>query len=575
MSIYRHESGNSNSLSHSNISPLLQDSQGILWVGTENGLNRKNPGSEEFIHYPLELDEPNPDFITPYQWVWSLLEDSEGQIWVGTLGGGLLRYDRSKDRFIRIRHDPDDPDSLPNDAIRSMTEDLDGNLWVGTGRGLARLLDLEPPRFERFDFMELFPEQNLTHVTALNVDQAGNLWAGLDQAVVVKPADSETFQFIHHDPSDPASLGSGRVWTIFEDISGVLWVLTDSISWLVPSLNAFSLYPQKLSLTDEDHLALDSSNRLWTGGRSGLIGLDLDLGEWSNHIPEPDAERIGANRIKGAGIYEDDIGRIWVSTPSRLNQFDPESGTFEFIDLPAEPNAMVLGSDGLMWMALPFKGLGALNVETNDLQIFAPDESDPTSVSHRFGYAVHEDSKGRLWYGTQHGLNLFDRSSGKATRYFNSPGDATSLSNNTVRQIFEDQSGQLWFGTQFGLNLLNGDEGFIRHFNGEEATDNVFSSIVSFGDNYLWLATDRGIARFDTTAGGFTNYSSADGLPPNFRQILQAGDNGILYTVTPAGFLAIDTKQLEFTPHPPPVVLTDFRLFNQPVGIAPKVCQRL
>lgn len=570
MTIYRHEPDNPQSLSHSNISIVIQDSQDILWVATENGLNRKDPGSEDFRHYPLNFEQPNPDILTPYQWVWCLFEDSHGQLWVGTLGGGLLRYDRAADHFTRILNDPDNPESLPNDVVRTITEDQDGSLWVGTGDGFARLLDQDSPRFERFDPRELFPERNLHGVTtALLFDQAGNLWAGIGGAVIVRPAGTDLFEFFQHDPADPGSLGNGRVWTIFEDRSDVLWMLTDSISWMVPSLNAFSLFPKELPPTDEDHLTLDSSNRLWTGSQDGLIGLDLDSGEWSHHVPFAASEGSRDNSIKGAGIYEDANGKIWVSTPRRLNQFDPASGNFETIDLPAEPNAMFMGSDGLMWMALPFKGLGALDVATQVLQIFASDESDPTSVSHNFGYAVLEDSKNRLWYGTQHGLNLFDRSTGKATRYFNIPSDVTSLSNNTVRQIFEDTSGRLWIGTQYGLSLLGENNGkFIRYFNGKGASDNVFSSIVSFGDKYLWLATDRGIARFDTSNGKFNNYSYADGLPSGFKRVLQAGGNGILYTPTMAGFVAIDTKKLEYTSDPPPIVLTDFRLFNRSVAVS-------
>ncbi len=96
----------------------------------------------------------------------------------------------------------------------------------------------------------------------------------------------------------------------------------------------------------------------------------------------------------------------------------------------------------------------------------------------------------------------------------------------------------------------------------------MFNSMVSFGDGFLWLATDRGIARFNTESGQFTNYSYSDGLPPNFKRVLQAGDNGILYTLTTSGFIAIDTNKLEYESGPPPVVLTDFRLFNQPVAVS-------
>ncbi|MFC1720328.1 two-component regulator propeller domain-containing protein, partial [Pseudomonadota bacterium] len=147
ITVFRHEAGNPQSLSHSGVAPILRDSQGILWVGTENGLNRQEPGANDFTYYPLNFENSDPNIVTPAQWVWSLFEDSAGNLWIGTLGGGLLLYDRASDSFTRFLNDPENPESLPHNVVRDITEDHFGHLWVATTNGIGRLEDTKSARF--------------------------------------------------------------------------------------------------------------------------------------------------------------------------------------------------------------------------------------------------------------------------------------------------------------------------------------------------------------------------------------------------------------------------------------------
>jgi signal transduction histidine kinase/ligand-binding sensor domain-containing protein/CheY-like chemotaxis protein len=568
LSVYRHDPENPSSLSHSNIGPIIRDAHAVLWVGTIDGLNRLDAESGKFVRYPLKIDDPDPENFLPVNWVWCLFEDSNQNLWVGTLGGGLLRYDRVGDRFNRTLHDPNNPASLPGNVIRSITEDHEGNIWVGTDKGLARLLDESANRFEVFNTRSMFEDRNLLDVDAMLEDRSGNLWASLGEAIIVRPAGSEAFEFFEHDPADPGSIGDGRIWSIYEDRSGVIWFTSNRISRLVPSVHAFSVFPLDAEAGHFEFLSYDGHDHLRVGGKEGLHEFSLAAKQWTTYRLFPDAANNKQNWIHGSEILEEHDRRLLVATADRLNRFDPNTGVVETVDLPVEPNAMDIGSDGLVWMALPFTGLASLDFETEELQIFGPDTSNPDSVSDDFGYAVLEDEQGRLWYGTLHGLNLFERSTGTAKKYLREPGNEASLSDNTVRRLFEDNHGRLWVGTQFGLNLfLEGGNGFKRYFNGSQAQDNFINSITSFGDEILWLATDRGIARFDMAAGDFRNYSYSDGLPANFQPALRAGENGILYGLTSKGILRIDTNLLDQKSEPPAIAFTGFRLFNEPVQV--------
>ncbi len=136
-------------LSHSSVWAIHQDSQGFLWVGTQEGLNRYDGyGFKVYEH-----DSEDPDSLSESE-VLAILEDRRGEFWLGTRGGGLNRYLTSEERVEHFRHRSQDPASLSRfvryrDAgtgpgrgpVYAMFEDRSGALWTGAlGGGLHRLV---------------------------------------------------------------------------------------------------------------------------------------------------------------------------------------------------------------------------------------------------------------------------------------------------------------------------------------------------------------------------------------------------------------------------------------------------
>jgi ligand-binding sensor domain-containing protein len=114
-------------LSQVSVHSIVQDGQGFLWFGTEDGLNRFDGYSFRVYRHNL-LDSTS----LSNNWIECLYIDRRATLWVGTYGGGLNRYDHLTDRFVRYRHDPNDPQSLSNDFIYALAEDEAGNLWLAT-----------------------------------------------------------------------------------------------------------------------------------------------------------------------------------------------------------------------------------------------------------------------------------------------------------------------------------------------------------------------------------------------------------------------------------------------------------
>ena len=131
---------NETGISSNIIRSILEDRNGDLWFGTDEGINklardekfRKSPVFINYKHDPGDMSSISYDYVLP------IFESKKGDIWIGTLGGGLNRVIKGTapglDKFEWITTE----DGLPDDVIKSIEEDGDGNLWIASNGGLSR-----------------------------------------------------------------------------------------------------------------------------------------------------------------------------------------------------------------------------------------------------------------------------------------------------------------------------------------------------------------------------------------------------------------------------------------------------
>jgi len=123
-----------NGLSHNSVYSIIQDRDGLIWIGTKDGLNSYN--GFNFTIYRYEFFDSTS---ISKSWVNALFEDSQGFIWIGTEGGGLNRFDKNSGKFIRYRNHPENANSICSNIVYSISEDKDSNLWIGTRNGISVL----------------------------------------------------------------------------------------------------------------------------------------------------------------------------------------------------------------------------------------------------------------------------------------------------------------------------------------------------------------------------------------------------------------------------------------------------
>ena len=133
---FRNDPANPRSLGGNGITSLLEDDAGNIWAGVfRGGLNRFDRATETFVRY--RHDPANPAGLSDDN-VLALAKDSAGLLWIGTEHGGLNRFDRASGAFAHYQHDPQSPASLAPGLVFCIHEDRNGTLWVGTqGGGLG------------------------------------------------------------------------------------------------------------------------------------------------------------------------------------------------------------------------------------------------------------------------------------------------------------------------------------------------------------------------------------------------------------------------------------------------------
>ena len=246
----------------------VQDHDGFIWVGTQDGLARYDGiGFRVFRHDPAD-----PGSLTSND-MSTLLVDRDGRLWCGGEASGLHRLDADGRSFTHWRHRPNELGTLGSDDLFALAQDASGAIWVGTYLGgLNRLQpdgsflhvdhDAEDPRSLRS-----------STVYALYADAQDRVWVGTDEGLDVRSADG---RIVHVDlPPLQQRPGPSVVMTFMQDSDGSVLVGTFKGLFRV---DAQLRYRGEVAAAQPPlrvaALAHEGRDGLWIGTLTGLAHLD-------------------------------------------------------------------------------------------------------------------------------------------------------------------------------------------------------------------------------------------------------------------------------------------------------------
>lgn len=492
--IFKSNFNNAHSLSGNYVTVLFEDLQSNLWIGTRGGgLNRFNPTTEQFTHF--RHNETNPNTLSNNT-VHAITQDSKSNIWIGTDGGGLNRLDPVTKQFTHYRHKKVDTNSLSHDAVSVITEDLKGNIWLGTwGGGLNHF----NPVTNKFTHYKQQPKDansiSDNAVSAIIKDKQGNLWIGT-KGGGLNYFDTDSKQFTHyrHKENNLNSLSHDEIGTITIDNQGTLWLgtLGGGLNHFDPITKKFTHYLHQTSninsLSNNSIRALtyDHQGNLWVGTDGGGINRLNSLTKQFTHYHHQSKNPNSLSNNIVRAITQDRQGTLWVGTwGGGLNRFNSATGQFtHYKNDKTNSNSLsdnkiyVITEDNQnnLWIGTDGNALNRFNPATEQFTHYQHEANNPKSLSDNAVSAITQDQQGNIWIGTWKGLNLFNPITEQFTHYRHQPANSNSLSNDSIRVITEDRQGKLWIGTWKGLNHFDPDTGKFTHYTHKAKKPNSLSN---------------------------------------------------------------------------------------------------
>jgi ligand-binding sensor domain-containing protein/signal transduction histidine kinase len=483
------------------VNSVAVDRRGVLWMGARTGLYRRllDGRAERYTtHHGL------PDNFTG-----SLMEDRGGRWWAATRNGGfcLLAADPDTTRRV-IERCYSTADGLPHNDVRAMFQSSDGTMWIGTILGLSEFI---PQAAAGKIFRNYTAANGLSErqIYALAEDRDGNLWIGTRRAGVMKMA---RHGFFSYGDADGFHSGTSHR-EIFETTSGELCVLTETGSGgLIQRRKSQKFVATRLNLphlAGTGSFVLENgfqsrAGEWWLATRHGLVRFPSTTEKDLARIPPKiytTADGLPTDSIDR--VYQDGLGMLWIATTyaplqlTRWNRADGRLRPYSIAEVgfpsakPGWVTAVAADAAGDLWLG--FRDFGGL-VRCRDGR-FERFFAEPAAIRAPVN-ALHLDHDRRLWIASaQGGLYHVDDPAAaqpRMARYTTADG----LSSNEILCLTEDQWGRIYAGTNRGVDRLDPASGLIKHYT---TADGLSKGAVSLAyqdhRGELWFVADEGISR--------------------------------------------------------------------------------
>lgn len=535
-------------ISHNRTQALLLAPDGNVWAGTSDGLNIYDYRTDSIIKVrtntsPLKLIYNDITYLST--------SPDKSKIWIGTYGNGVNYFDWQNQKFYGLTL-PGIKNIPPPLQVMSILEDDNRRLWIGTQRAGLYRYNIDDKKLDYF-----YLPENSRYIRSIFQDSFRRIWIGTSKGCYIYNETSNHLELINY----PASLIGSSVGVIKEDHNGKIWIGTETflMNFLVRSFSLKDKFPfqtvnqgestSKLSCPSVNSLFADQDNNLWIGTAWG--GLNMLKGtttkfklfkhdsEISNSIPNSPLTAVclekNGNLIIGT-MGTDKIG---------LFEMDIQSGLIKVLAVNKKLSgyiyqAVFVDSENNLWAGTYNKGLVKINSNRTDYIQFSYDNKKPKALPSNDIRTIFESKDKTIWIGTSNGLAKFDKNS-KSIIKIDELGSTTL----GIRSIKEAEDGILWIGTYGGGILTYNYKNKKVNLRPINVDIRIVSDIAINGD-YIWLATQgEGLFLYNKRTKRSACYNEANGLSSNHLSSVLCDNNSKVWFGSSRGISSLDPKTKE------------------------------
>lgn len=578
-------------LSHDRVHAILQSRDGMIWIGTEFGVNRYDGHNWNWL--TRKSAQLSSNVCT------RLLEDRAGMIWIA-------HTDENQNVYTFQSLDLLDPITLTARPLSEISEtplpfrlrDIRDIHQLPDGRIYLSLIDqvdqiytpgsgLEPAPFpSEFIFLTSIPDGPAWGLLGQQVICLD--WSGKTRFTLAIEPDQTIFQLLPDKAGNVLALKGDqlpselyfpkrkKIWiqTLNEEVG-----LVNEFTISDAALGDIKIIPEKgshpmmvanskqicfldrnlrqkgawidlpVEVQYSSELIQDNNGILWFGDHQGIRLIDIRKNRFRSYL-----HNLQPNPFQTRGIVE--MGKyLFVNGYGMNERVDLTTG--KVLDIKPQwtgsqsnmvCQATLLTRNNQLWMATnhlhQLDSLGQL-IRTVRL-------SNPTGRI----WSMHEDKRGRIWLGTQNGLHVFDPGSSQPPSLFTRLNTFTDIQNASIWHFLEDSSG-MWLATENGLYRLDWEDGLTARYAERGSTTsplpaNTFYFLHKDHNGRLWAATgDAGLIRLSLTRDGqavdTANILQLDrnkGLPSNELYAILEDGQGLFWISSANGLIRLDPKTL-------------------------------
>ncbi|MGL5715133.1 MAG: ligand-binding sensor domain-containing protein, partial [Paraclostridium sp.] len=541
--VYKYKENSKHSISNSYILNLDEDKEGNIWVATIGGVSKINPYTEEITNYYQDIKNGNLSDNNVYD----ILITTEGNILIAT-ANGIDIYDKKEDKFTPFIKNKS---LLTHPHIYEIEQDNKGNIWAGSKKGLNEI-NIKTIEIKQY----LTKENGHEDATIYKIRFYKNyLWIGtMDKGLYKINLDNlKIDRYLINENNKHESI---TVRDIVIDQKEDIWISTNiGFGKYDKEKDDFIIYQKNMydinSLCDNLTFDImeDNDGLLWIGTYAGISIFDS-----SNNIKHYRNDPINTNSIPEnmvSGIHKDEQGLVWIGTNSKgvsiLNrendktyQIDKSNGlsSNKVYDIKGKDNKIYISTD---------QGINIINKENKSIKIY----KKHNGLNHDNVRTLLIDGN-YLWAGTMEGACIINLETDEVTdlKYI---WDRLGIKDKLNGHIFKDSKENYWIGNflDSGLIKIDSKTGKIKHYisdknNKNSLSNNAVRTINEDKEGNIWIGTSYGLNKLDPETETFTRYTTEDGISNNTIYGIIIDKNQNIWCSTNFGISRFDKKENKF-----------------------------